>query len=64
MTINGFEPSLTRFVLAQGTHQATKANFVLLAKKIVIGIGPLIVIKSLFIMGYNVPSALVLNPLN
>ena len=31
MTINGFEP--TRYVLAQGTLQATKANFVLLAKK-------------------------------
>ena len=28
----------TRFVLAQGTYQATKANFVVLAKKI--GIAP------------------------
>ena len=29
----------TPFVFAQGTHQATKANFVSLAKKIVNGIG-------------------------
>ena len=33
MTINGFKAFSTRFVLAQGTHQAIKANFVLLAKE-------------------------------